>query len=177
MLGMTTGSAAPLGRYTASTSPGDAGASPTVQVRLLATPLKVWQRSVDHHDELMRELSLLALAPTAATTDLPTRLVELVEVLGRQYGAASARPDAERDDALARGLDRLDLVYDVPPAAAEGASALTELMAECELYCRSGLLLTMPRPPDQAAFGQWYLGEFVAQLDGSDPTPWPGPWS
>lgn len=173
---MTSGSTAPLGRYAAGGAATGSEAPALVSVQLLAIPLRVWQGAADHHDELIRELALLALAPTASTSDLPVRLIELVEVLGRQYGAASARPDAQRDDALAAGLDRLDLVYEVPPAAAEGAQALAALMAECEVFCRSGLLLTMPQPADQALFGQWYLGEFVRQIAGAAPTPWDGPW-
>ena len=169
---MTTASGAPLGRYGSEVTPD----APRVEVRLLATPLRLWQRAADHHDELLRELSLLALAPRTGTHDLPTRLVELVELLGKRYGAAVGRPDAERDSALARGLDRLDLVYRVPLSLADDAQSLAALMAECEQFCRSGELLTMPQPPDQAAFGQWYLGEFVGQLRGGSPTPWPGPW-
>lgn len=165
---MTRGSA-PLGRY------GHEGGA-LVEIRLVDMPLRIWQRSTDHHDELMRELSLLALAPSSSRSDLPARLVELVDVLGRQYGAATARPDAERDAALARGLDRMDLVYTVPATVGVDARRLGDLMAECEDYCRSEQLLTMPQPPVQVAFARWYLQEFETQAAGGDPTPWPGPW-
>src|SRR4051794_11393212 len=96
----------PLGRYA-----GDVHDA-LVTVVLLDVPLKVWQRAAEHHDELMREMALLALAPEPPL--LPKRLTELVQVLGQQYGAAGARPEDEREAALAAGRDRIDLTYQVP---------------------------------------------------------------
>ncbi len=160
----------PLGRFA-----GDADDT-HVTVRLLEAPLRIWQRAAEHHDELMRELTLLALAPAGtATSTLPIRLVELVEVLGRTYGAAVARPDGERDVALARGLDRLDLTYSVPRSAGDAARRMRALLDEAEEYCRTDLL-TVAQPQVQADFARWYTDQFVQQCGGGSPTPWPGPW-
>ncbi len=161
----------PLGRFA-----GDAHDS-LVTVRLLEAPLRVWQRASEHHDDLMRELTLLALSPaTAAAPTLPERLVKLVDVLGRQYGAAVARPDGERDVALARGLDRLDLTYKVPRSAGDAARRMRALLDEAEEYCRTDLL-TVAQPQVQVDFARWYTDQFVQQCSGGPPTPWPGPWT
>ena len=158
-----------LGRYT----PQDD--SPVVQVRLLDVPVRVWQRSSEHHDELMREMALLALSPES-THDLPRRLVDLVELLGKTYAGASDRPAQQRDEALAAGVDRVDLVFDVPASAGEAAAALGAILREAEEYCRAGeLLLTVAQPEVQERFNAWYLDEFTRQIAGEPPQAWDGP--
>ena len=142
-------------------------------VHLLDAPLGLWQRAAEHHDELMREMALLALSHNH---DLPRRLLELVDVLGRQYGAAGGRPEDTRDAAMARGLDRMDLSYDVPRSSGEAGLRMRALLDEAEEYCRTDLL-TLEQPADQAAFSRWYIDQIVQQCHGLPPTPWPGPWS
>ena len=157
----------PLGRYA-----GDVDDT-LVTVVLLDVPLLVWKRAAEHHDELMREMSLLALAPDPP--DLPQRLTELVQVLGAQYGAAGNRSDEERDAALGRGVDRMDLAYEVPRGAGADAGRMRDLLDEAEESCRDQLL-TLQQGPVERAFAQWYIGEFTRQTAGEPPTPWPGPW-
>jgi hypothetical protein len=157
----------PLGRFA-----GDATAG-LVTVVLLDVPRRIWQRAAEHHDELMREMALLALAEDAP--DLPQRLTELVHVLGEQYGAATARPDDAREEALAAGLDRTDLSYEVPRSAGEDAAKMRAILDEAEEFCRD-TLLTLAQPKVQADFARWYVEEFVRQCAGEPPTPWPGPW-
>jgi hypothetical protein len=157
----------PLGRY--ASDEGDA----LVAVLLLDAPLRVWQRAAEHHDELMREMALLALSES--THELPTRLLELVDLLGRQYGAAGGRPDDERDVAMAAGLDRIDLTYEVPASSGASAQRLRDLLDEAEEYCQNDLL-TLAQPRVQADFARWYIDQIVQQCAGRPPTPWPGPW-
>lgn len=157
----------PLGRYA-----GDVHDA-TVTIRLLDAPLRLWQRAAEHHDELMREMALLALSPR--TSAMSTRLLELVDVLGNQYGAASWRPDTERDAAVDAGLDRVDLTYEVPRSSAAAATHMRVLLDEAEDFCRSELL-TLAQPPVLADFSRWYVEQFVQQADGKPAQPWPGPW-
>ena len=159
----------PLGRFGSDVEQE----SELVTVVLRDVPLRIWQRAAEHHDELMREMALLALAPDPPS--LPTRLTELVEVLGQRYGAAGARPDDEREEALAAGLDRVDLTYEVPRSAGPAAAHMRALLDEAEEYCRDALL-TLAQPKVQADFAQWYIQEFVRQCEGAEPSPWPGPW-
>jgi hypothetical protein len=157
----------PLGRYASDASDG------LVTVVLLDAPLRIWQRAAEHHDELMREMALLALAPDPPT--LPKRLTELVQVLGQQYGAAGNRPEDARDAALTAGHDRIDLSYEVPRTLGADALRMRALLDEAEEYCRTELL-TLAQPQVQADFARWYIEEFVRQTDGLPPRPWPGPW-
>jgi hypothetical protein len=157
----------PLGRYE------DDASDTLVAVLLLDAPLLVWQRAAEHHDELMREMALLALADS--NPQLPSRLLELVDVLGRQYGAAGRRPDDERDTALAAGIDRLDLTFHVPMSSGASAQRMRDLLDEAEEYCRNDLL-TLAQPQVQADFARWYIDQIVQQCAGRAPTAWPGPW-
>jgi len=102
-------------------------------------------------------------------------LLELVGVLGSQYAATSAVPDAARDEALNRGDACIDLSYESPLQARGAADALLQMLDEADEYCRRGQsLLTLAAPADAVVFRRWWLGEFVRQMDGLPPTPWPG---
>jgi hypothetical protein len=96
-------------------------------------------------------------------------------VLGETYGAAGSRPDDARDEAMAAGLDRVDLTYQVPRSLGTDAAKMRALLDEAEEYCRDELL-TLAQPKEQADFSRWYIEEFVRQTDGLPPRPWPGPW-
>ncbi|MFN2536715.1 MAG: hypothetical protein ABR549_01005 [Mycobacteriales bacterium] len=157
----------PLGRFARDVQES------LVTVVLLDAPLRIWQRAAEHHDELMREMALLALSPDPP--GLPQRLTELVQLLGRQYGAAASRPEDARDEAIAAGLDRLDLTYEVPRSVGADALAMRALLDEAEEYCRTELL-TLAQPQVQADFARWYIEEFVRQTQGQPPRRWPGPW-
>lgn len=158
----------PLGRFAGASS------DDVVTVVLRDVPLLIWQRASEHHDELMREMALLAL--DADGPELPQRLTELVHLLGQQYGAATARPDDTREEALAAGLDRTDLSYEVPRSAGADAATMRAILDEAEEYCRD-VLLTLAQPQVQSDFARWYVEEFVRQCAGEPPQPWPGPWA
>ena len=170
---MTSTASSGLGRY------ADAGGDGTrlVEVRLVNFPLAVYVRAYEHHQELMREFALLALAPPIPRPghDVPARLLELIEVLGRRYAASADDTDAVRDAAIARGETAIDLTYTVPESARDACLRLGELMDAADEFCRDENLLTLASEPDEVAFRRWYLDEFVRQIDGAEPTPWRGP--
>jgi hypothetical protein len=106
---------------------------------------------------------------------VPTRLIELTQILGVQYGGAAARPDEEVDAALARGDETIDLTYVVPAHVVDGANTLSALMAEADEFCRTEQLLTLARSSVLFDFAEWYIGEFRRQVAGEQPQPWTGP--
>lgn len=98
----------------------------------------------------------------------------MVSALTAEYAGATGEADAERDAALAAGAESVDLTYHVPPAAAEASRALGALLDEADEFCRAGgALLTLATPPEARRFREWYLQEFVGQVAGAAPTPWP----
>lgn len=164
------GPTASLGRFV----PDPAGA-PLVEVRLLGLPVHVMRAVREHHDGLMREFRLLALSGEVGGDDVPARLLELVGILGQQYGTTRERRDAELDAAIAAGRDVIDLVETVPATAGQAAATLAALLAEADTYCEQALLMTLPRPPLLRRFGEWYIAQFVDQSAGAPPVPWDGP--
>ncbi|HET6908473.1 MAG TPA: hypothetical protein VFH54_03975 [Mycobacteriales bacterium] len=163
-------SGSPLGRYDTDTE--DA----LFEVRLVSLPVQVLAMSREQHDELMREFAMLALDESLSTEHVPARLLELVDVLGRRYGAVSARPDEEIDAAIARGDKSIDLVYHVPAHVTEAADALEQLMSEADSFCRDQQMLALARTPLQERFARWYLDQFRRQIAGRPPEPWAGPF-
>jgi len=159
----------PLGRYDPD------GADGLHEVRLLNVPLRLLVAGREHHDDVMREFAMLALAEEADAEHTPKRLLELVDVLGRRYAAAAARPDAEVDAAVERGETSIDLVYHVPDHVETAANELAGLMDEADEFCRERKLLALARPPLVIEFSRWYLDEFRRQIAGEPPRPWDGP--
>lgn len=163
----------PLGRYD-ETAADDA----LYEVRLLGLPVRVLSAARQHHDELMREFALLAMASedgSGGGRTLPARLVELIQVLGVRYGRMTDRPDAAVDAAIDRGEDTIDVTYQVPGHVVAAADHLEALMAEADEFCRQEEMLTLQRTDLQVRFAQWYLSEFRRQLAGEPPRPWEGP--
>jgi hypothetical protein len=164
--------ASPLGRYAARTPPS---ADALVTVRLLRVPVRLLEAGREHHDNLMREFRLLALAGDHAGRPGPARLVELTQLLGVRYGNAAARRDGDVDAALERGDDTVDLVYQVPAEVAGPLRELDALMTEADEFCRDEHLLTVQRSPAVRAFTAWYLAQFINQIAGADAVAWDGP--
>jgi hypothetical protein len=142
-------------------------------VRLLGVPVRVLVASRQHHDELMHEFALLAVAEPQE--DVPQRMITLIDTLGRQYASATERPDSEVDAGLARGDDTVDLTYHVSAHVVEAADRLAELMREADEFCAREEMLTMQRSETMREFAQWYLDEFRRQVGGEPPRPWDGP--
>ena len=144
-----------------------------VEVRLLRVALDVYQRTTEHHDELLREFALMHSRQPSEGHAAPARLVALVETLTNDYGGMTALPQADIDEAIARGDPTVDLTYNLPPAIGPACAQLVELLREADDYCRHGDLLTMATPAEAVAFREWFLLEFVKQAEGQPPTPWP----
>jgi hypothetical protein len=163
-----------LGRYTRDTS----DETEFRTVRLVGMPVALFLRAREHHDELIREFTLMAIrtnTPAPSGPALPPRLRELVHILGRRFGASTSRADMERDAAIERGDATVDLTYQVPVSFAADIKMLSQLMDDADDFCRMEKLLTLPRDPAMVTFGHWYNNEFLRQIDGLPPTPWNGP--
>jgi len=144
-----------------------------VEVRLVAFPLRLWQQSQEHVDELLREFALIAQGDEQHLS-VPRRLVDLVAEVTAAYAGISSGTERERDDAIHMGMREITLVYWVPPGVCNAIRRLGDMLEEADEYCRGGeQLLTLQTPPDQLLFRMWFLAEFLAQLAGGPPTPWP----
>jgi hypothetical protein len=144
-----------------------------VEVRLLQLPLLVWQRTQEHVDGLLREFALI-VHDTGGRLSPPGRLLALVEELSAGYGSFSEEQQREMEQSLQQGRTEIDLTYQVPPAAAGAARQLGDMLDEADEYCRGGAhLLTLATPAEELLFRHWFIDEFVDQLGGAPPRPWP----
>ncbi|HEY3925729.1 MAG TPA: hypothetical protein VGL75_14295 [Acidothermaceae bacterium] len=168
-----------LGRYTHQSDQTEQSDQTDLRtVRLLGLPIALFLRAREHHDELIREFTLMAIRSNGTAANgiaPPPRLRELVDILGRRFGASTSRADMERDAAIERGDATVDLTYQVPASMGADLNMLTQLMDDADDFCRMETLLTLPRDPTVVAFGHWYNNEFLRQIDGLPPTPWNGP--
>ena len=124
----------------------------------------------------MREFALIhAGAADHERPDVPARLMTMVDALVTRY--AGLNDDAR--ERLEAAIDRqeqviADHVMEMPAEAGAAARGPATMMDEVDVYCRQGRhLLTLAEPDDVLAYRRWYLDELVAQLGGSEPTPWP----
>ncbi|HEV2809580.1 MAG TPA: hypothetical protein VGV93_04175 [Acidimicrobiales bacterium] len=149
------------------------GSVDLITVRLLQFPLELYRQASEHQDELHREFALLQHPSSEDEASVPRRLRLLIEELNDRFGDFSAGPRSALATALDRGENSIDVEYRVPPEAREAVVALGALLDEADDFCRRGThLLTLATPPGPLALRRWYLGQFVAQIEGADPTPW-----
>ena len=143
------------------------------EVRILDFPLDVSNRATEAFEGLRREFALVAMQ-TPEGGNVPARLLELVEALTREYAGISDQADQQRADAVERGDASIpELVHRVPTGVAGACIQLNGMLDEADEFCRQGdLLLNLATPPEAVAFRRWYLGEFVAQINGEAPVPW-----
>jgi hypothetical protein len=146
-----------------------------IEVVLNNFPLQVFAEARQRHDDLMREFALLAVRPPSDDArPLPHRLLELIDILGRQYGGSTDRGDKGRDEAAERGELAMDLRYVVPVSIGPAMERLAQLMAEADEFCASEDLLTLAPDEVSVRFRQWFCQEFIDQAAGRPPTAWDG---
>jgi anti-anti-sigma factor len=155
-----------------SSNPGGAGNDGLVTVRLVALPVQVHLRAQAHQEALQREFEVLRRSEDVGS--VPDRLLNLVGQLEHRYGAFAEMPQAALQDAVGRGATTVDLEFPVPPDTPAACVELAALLDEVDDYCRQGEhLLTLQTPPESLGYRRWFLGEFIAQVGGAAPVPWP----
>jgi hypothetical protein len=151
--------------------PGD-----LVDVRMLKMPVRVWARSQEQHDALIREFALMSVpnGEGEQARHIPTRLVQLIDQLNTDFAGVSTEQELELFDAVSAGIEELDQVYRIPAAAAPAAKVLGEMLDEADEYCRQGQhLLTLASDDELVQFRWWYLDQIIDQTAGKQPVAWP----
>lgn len=144
-----------------------------IEVRILSLPVPILQETREHGDGMMREFALIQLSE-ADDHGVPRELLELADELKNRFSGFTAGTEAELAAAEASAATEIDLVYKVPAEVSDACIRLGSLLAEADDYCRAGRhLLTLVTPPEAVAFRTWFLEEFVHQVAGEDPVPWP----
>ncbi len=141
-------------------------------------PLRVWARSRQHSDEVMREFTLMLEGERSGQTSLavPKALVDLADMFTSQFGPLLDQLYAAREAALEQGLDRMDSEVALVPGTPELLGQVRQVMDAVDAYCRTGDLLTLEREEADRRLFDWTLEQLVAQYEGQEPTPWSGPF-
>jgi hypothetical protein len=150
--------------------------SELVEVHLLQLPVRLWSRSQEQHDALMREFALMSVPAEEGekARHVPTRLIELIDNLTRDFEGVSSAQEQELYAAAEAGVESIDQVYRIPPAAAPASRALGEMLDETDEFCRQGKhLLTLAADEELIRFRWWYLDQFIDQVEGKPPVAWP----
>ena len=143
-----------------------------VRVDIVGLDVPTFQHSAEHHDELFREFALILSRDPSPGHSVPARLLALVEELGERYARFGMGAQEALEDAVRKGTQTVNLAYEMPRAVRDDCVHFATLLAEADEYCRQGELLTLAPPPDAVAFRDWFLEEFVRQIDGEPPTSW-----
>lgn len=141
-----------------------------VEIELRDFPVPISSTAQEHGDGLMREFSLIATGE--ASDAVPHRLLRLAERLEEQFGVYTTSYEQEVEAARARGAESITVRLHVPSAARAAAVELGDMLAEADEYCRRGDLLSLVPPPEVLRFRNWYLEQFISQIDGKPPVPW-----
>lgn len=145
----------------------------TRAVRLVDLPVQLWDRARQHADAMTREFAFLS-DDGGDVGQLARQLMAVAETSETQY--AHLNPDAEDlvEAALKRGDDRITVDLRVPVDFKQHILDAVPVLTQVDEYCRQGALLTLATPDDLRSYWFWYLAEFVRQIDGNPPLPWPG---
>ena len=140
-----------------------------VTVRIMGLPVEVYRRASEHTDELLREFALIR---EEGSDHVPARLLALIDELNARFSGFTQGPTDALQQALSRGDDEIDLLYQVPAEAADAVRRLGSLLDEADDFCRAGDLLTLATVPEGLAFRRWFLEEFAFQIEGRPPRSW-----
>lgn len=146
-----------------------------VTIRLVDYPVSLANRAGRHYEAIQRELALIHFSDDAAQASVPARLLEVTE---RARTAMAGDEIVDRElvtTSIEEGTSSITVDLRMPRAAGEAMAELVGLLVEADDFCRNGDLITTAMPEDCRAFREWFLGEFVRQIDGDPPTPWDGP--
>lgn len=145
------------------------------EVRLIDLPVAVHRRATEHLADLRRELDLLQRGDERPE-EMPFDLARVAALLEDRLGATGEEVRAAIDRAEERGDDRLTLDLTVTDEVVAAARRLLDTLEQIDELCGRGeLLITLATPPEALAYRRWFLGEFLDQAEGREPTPWTGP--
>ena len=149
-------------------------------------PPTLWLAAREHHDAILRELTLYraehpvdaAEAADLAVADSARWLVEQqldVEILAARAAGRAARPLPEaHPGALPEVPLQLDLALAVSSEQVHAFGQLQDALDEAERLAAAGLLLVRPGLPEIVAVRDWACEQVIAQVAGSPSSPWAG---
>jgi len=143
-------------------------------VRLSGVPVDLYFNAAQHTAELVREFTLISMGEGrgVSDSDVPARLLALVDELGNEYSEHRDDIRSAFEEARGRGDAFVDVEVPADDTAADITDRLTNLLDEADSFCRAGNLLTLEAPPELVAWRHWWRDQVVNQIrNGADPVP------
>jgi hypothetical protein len=148
-----------------------------VSITLENFPVALANRAGRHYEAIQREFALIHFSDEATRASVPARLLEVAERTRAELASGEIVDREQVTTAIEQGVEHVTVNLRMPRSSGESMAALAGLLVEADDFCREGDLITVAMPDDCRAFREWFLGEFVRQIDGESPTPWEGPWA
>lgn len=137
-------------------------------LRLLGVPAELYVRNRRHVDDLVHELHLVA-AGRASGVEVHPALASSIDVILEEFSGPREAMFLAARGALLAGQDQLDVELTLPVAAVGEVRRVLELLEHAEQLCRTGVLLTLPAPPELWELRRWVEREIVRQAAGEGP--------
>jgi hypothetical protein len=145
-----------------------------VKVVLVALPVDIQLRSVQHISDLRHELLIVRSGEEAGRVSHDPRLAKLLDDIDPD-GIVGPAGRAQSEAAKADGLDVIDVELDVSPETVPSYPRMVAALEEADVLCRELELLTLAAPPDVASFRRWTAAQIVGQVtEGKPPQPFAG---
>jgi hypothetical protein len=141
-------------------------------LQLLGVPARLFGEMRRFHFEVRRELRLLAMT---APDDYPiaTRVTEIFLQADRERRSSAGI--SRLDQAIASGVETVDLDYQVPLSTPETMARIRDLLNEVYRAFSTDHLLALRPPEVLVDLQDWYFTEFERQGRGEAPRRWDGP--
>jgi anti-sigma regulatory factor (Ser/Thr protein kinase) len=146
--------------------------STLVTIVLLGMPVEMFSHLRQHFYEIGRELRLLAISDGDR---YPLAIAFSETYLQVEYERRQVRGLDTLDQAMADGIESIDLTYALPPTAPATMARLDALVKDVYSQLTGKVLLSIRPPEELIDLQRWYLGEFRRQSAGEQPMPWRGP--
>ncbi|HWB67466.1 MAG TPA: ATP-binding protein [Mycobacteriales bacterium] len=141
-----------------------------IEVQLRGLPVAVYVAAEEHHDALIRELSLLLAAGRGP--HVSGRLLELAADLVRRFKGFNQRRTAQVEMARRANQPTVDVTEMFSPDELDDVQLVAAELEEVDRLAEQAPLLTQPALPEVRAMRRWYSEEVARQLRGLAPTPW-----
>ncbi|WP_432524967.1 ATP-binding protein [Kineococcus sp. SYSU DK006] len=158
---------------------GEVPSAPLQRVRFTGVPPTLWLAARQHHDALLRELTLYLATHDGAGVDLAA--VELARqafsnpvLAAAEEARRSTSPPPDPFSGLPVALDPIDVDVLLPPRVSAAAAALQDALDTAERLARQGRLLALPGQAEVVAVRDWVCEEVQSQLHGGSPRAWQG---
>lgn len=155
----------------AAPNPGAARSGEHVSIRLLSMPVALFAHYRTRLHDVRRELTLISL-DEGSSSDAGRQLIEAA----RQHDHRVHHADmiGYIDDAVAVGLDRIDVDFELPRSVLPELSLMRDVVRELSDLSVASRLLTLAPGPQERSIWEWYFQELLGQAEGAAPRPWTG---